>query len=42
MVSQSDVQDAIFDISGMTCASCEEHVKHAVNVARYSGNYCQL
>ena len=31
MVSQSDVQDAIFDISGMTCASCEEHVKHAVN-----------
>ena len=31
MVSQSDVQDAIFDISGMTCASCEDHVKHAVN-----------
>jgi copper chaperone CopZ len=31
MVSQSDVQEAIFDISGMTCTSCEEHVKHAVN-----------
>lgn len=31
MVGQSDVQEAIFDISGMTCTSCEEHVKHAVN-----------
>lgn len=31
MVSQSDMQEAIFDISGMTCSGCEEHVKHAVN-----------
>jgi mercuric ion transport protein len=31
MVSQSDVQEVLFDISGMTCTSCEEHVKHAVN-----------
>ncbi|MBK8501540.1 MAG: mercuric transport protein MerTP [Saprospiraceae bacterium] len=31
MVSQADVQAVTFDISGMTCTSCEEHVKHAVN-----------
>ncbi len=31
MVSQSDMQEAIFDVSGMTCSGCEEHVKHAVN-----------
>jgi copper chaperone CopZ len=31
IVSQSDVQELIFDISGMTCTSCEEHVKHAIN-----------
>ncbi|MEK7253602.1 MAG: mercuric transport protein MerTP, partial [Bacteroidota bacterium] len=28
---EADVQTATFDISGMTCTSCEEHVKHAVN-----------
>lgn len=28
---ETDLQTVIFDISGMTCTSCEEHVKHAVN-----------
>ena len=31
VVSQSDIQTVNFDVKGMTCASCEEHVKHAVN-----------
>jgi len=31
IVSQSDIQTVNFDVKGMTCASCEEHVKHAVN-----------
>ncbi|SFT07866.1 copper ion binding protein [Zhouia amylolytica] len=31
IVSQSDIQAVNFDVKGMTCASCEEHVKHAVN-----------
>ena len=30
-VNQSDIQTVNFDVKGMTCASCEEHVKHAVN-----------
>lgn len=31
VVSESNLELAYFDISGMTCTSCEEHVKHAVN-----------
>ncbi|MFD2588566.1 mercuric transport protein MerTP [uncultured Maribacter sp.] len=31
VVSQSDIQTVNFDVKGMTCTSCEEHVKHAVN-----------
>jgi len=32
IVNQSNIQTLNFDVKGMTCASCEEHVKHAVNV----------
>ncbi len=31
VVSESDIQTVNFDIKGMTCASCEQHVTHAVN-----------
>jgi len=31
MVSEANVEKAVFEVSGMTCTSCEEHVKHAVN-----------
>lgn len=31
VVNQSDIQTASFEIEGMTCTGCEEHVKHAVN-----------
>ena len=31
VVSQSNIQTVDFNVKGMTCASCEEHVKHAVN-----------
>lgn len=31
VVNQSNIQIVNFDVKGMTCASCEEHVKHAVN-----------
>ncbi len=31
IVKEADVQTVAFDIAGMTCTSCEEHVKHAVN-----------
>lgn len=31
MVDKSNVQTVEFTISGMTCASCEEHVNHEVN-----------
>ena len=31
VVSQSDIQTIKFDVEGMTCAGCEESVKHAVN-----------
>ena len=31
VVNQSDIQTVNFDVKGMTWASCEEHVKHAVN-----------
>ena len=31
VVSQSNIQIVNFDVKGMTCVSCEEHVKHAVN-----------
>lgn len=30
IVSESNIQTVDFNIKGMTCASCEEHVKHAV------------
>ncbi|MFT4777635.1 MAG: copper chaperone CopZ [Flavobacteriales bacterium] len=30
-VNKGDIQTAHFRISGMTCASCEEHVSHEVN-----------
>jgi copper ion binding protein len=31
IVSESNIHTVNFDVKGMTCASCEEHVKHAVN-----------
>lgn len=31
IVSESNIQTVDFNVKGMTCASCEEHVKHAVN-----------
>ena len=31
VISSDNIQEAKFNISGMTCASCEEHIKHAVN-----------
>lgn len=31
IVNQSNIQTLNFDVKGMTCASCEEHVKHVVN-----------
>ncbi|MCR9152736.1 MAG: mercuric transport protein MerTP [Bacteroidetes bacterium] len=31
LVEKSDVKTTEFKISGMTCASCEEHVNHEVN-----------
>lgn len=31
VVSSNDVKEVKFNVSGMTCTSCEEHVKHAVN-----------
>jgi copper ion binding protein len=31
IVNQSNIQTLNFDVKGMTCASCEEHVKHTVN-----------
>lgn len=30
MVSEANLEKAVFEVSGMTCTSCEEHVKHAV------------
>lgn len=31
IVNESNIKTAAFDIKGMTCTGCEEHVKHAVN-----------
>ena|SRR3989304_5602843 len=31
VVSADNILEVKFNVSGMTCASCEEHVKHAVN-----------
>lgn len=31
VVDKSDIKTTEFEISGMTCASCEEHVNHEVN-----------
>ncbi|WP_339920790.1 mercuric transport protein MerTP [uncultured Flavobacterium sp.] len=31
VVSSNNIQEAQFNVSGMTCSSCEEHIKHAVN-----------
>ena len=31
IVNQSNIQTLNFDIKGMTCASCEQHVTHAIN-----------
>ncbi len=31
IVSADNIQEVTLSVSGMTCASCEEHVKHAVN-----------
>lgn len=31
IVSESNIQTVDFNVKGMTCASCEEHVKYAVN-----------
>ena len=31
VISSENIQEVKFNVSGMTCASCEEHVKHAVN-----------
>ena len=43
IVSSNDVQELNFEIKGMTCGSCEEHVKHAVNelpgIVEVTANY---
>ena len=31
VVDKSDIKTTEFKISGMTCASCEEHINHEVN-----------
>ena len=31
IVNQSNIQTLNFEVEGMTCASCEQHVTHAVN-----------
>ncbi len=31
VISSDNIQEVKFNVSGMTCASCEEHVKHAIN-----------
>ena len=31
IVNPSNIQTVDFNVKGMTCASCEDHVKHAVN-----------
>lgn len=31
IVNASNIQTVNFDVKGMTCEACEEHVKHAVN-----------
>lgn len=31
IVSESDIQTVNFNIKGMTCTACEEHISHAVN-----------
>ncbi len=31
VVSKSDIQTVNFEVKGMTCASCEQHITHAVN-----------
>ncbi len=31
IVSSDNIQEVTFNVSGMTCSSCEEHVIHAVN-----------
>lgn len=31
IVNQSNIQTVNFDVEGMTCSSCEQHVMHAVN-----------
>jgi copper chaperone CopZ len=31
VVNQSNIQTVDFNVKGMTCASCEQHVMHAVN-----------
>ena len=36
IVNQSNVQTVNFDIKGMTCASCEQHIIHAVNTVSYT------
>ncbi|MGC8802220.1 MAG: cation transporter [Bacteroidales bacterium] len=30
-VSSDNIQEVKFNVSGMTCSNCEEHVRHAVN-----------
>ncbi len=43
IVNQSDIQTADFEIEGMTCAACEEHVKHGVHelngIVEVTANY---
>ena len=31
IINQSDIQTVNFGVQGMTCASCEESIKHAIN-----------
>lgn len=43
VVSTSNLQEIKFNVNGMTCSSCEEHVKHAVNelpgILKVTANY---
>lgn len=43
IIASDDIKEISFSVEGMTCASCEEHVKHAVNqlpgIVAISANY---
>lgn len=45
VVSSNNIKEVKFNVSGMTCTGCEEHVKHAVNalpgILEINANYVE-